>query len=495
MVAAHSTWVRSWYRRRACKLSTISLIGMVALCAVSVAADQPKAPSPSDSTTPSAIPVSGKLLAGCQTAVRFSTHDNWELSVAYNSGAWDKVQTLLDTFLASLPCAGTNAMAHGAASVLFFDLALAPPSLVRVLYDPARADGDPYNLRLTRPTIFDVHLFTDQLTFATSSYSIKPSPNPLVAAVAKVVPLLSQGLLKAPVSVSGARFVEPPVVKPPPPPHVSILVYKIKLPAIAARGTLTIADTGHLAGTFSDDLYHELDRLERDANHPVAVRVNGKLNYAFKANCVGKPETGVGKPETGVGKPEAISCPSALTTALEAATWPPAEADDIQRLYNMYLGLASLTTPVASATQYVVAPLTQVDIGLGTGVIFGTSLNRPVKVDSSKNLVDDQPTTLLTFASLNYHPGGYDETTILPRAGELFRLFGGIALTPNPGVVAGLGYGIPKLRGLAVTAGGGVLLANLLRRGDTVGIPPRTDGKPTRRGALGIWFIGIGYSL
>ena len=480
MVAAHSTWVRSWNRSRACKLSTISLIGMVAFCAVLVAADQTKTASPPDPGTANAIPVSGTPLPGCQTAVRFSTPENWQLSMAYNSGAWTTVQTLLTTYLNRLPCAGANAMAHGAASVLFFDVALVPPSLVRVLYDPARAAGDPYNLRLTGPTIYDVHLFTDDLTFATSSYSIKPSPNPLVAAVAKVVPLLSQGLLKAPVSTAGALkgLTETPVVKT---PQVSILVYKIELAAIADRGTLTIADAGHLPATLSDDLYRELDRLERGASQVNAVRIIGKLDHAFRTCCIGKQEAG--------------ACSLALARELEAEVWPPSEADDVQRIYNMYLGLATLTMPIVISTQYVVAPLTQVDIGLGTGVILGTSLNRPVKVDSSKNLVDDQPTTLLTFASLNYHPGGYDETTILPRASELFRLFGGIALTPNPGVVAGLGYGIPKLRGLAVTAGGGVLLANLLRRGDTVGIPPKTDGKPTRRGALGIWFIGIGYSL
>ena len=161
----------------------------------------------------------------------------------------------------------------------------------------------------------------------------------------------------------------------------------------------------------------------------------------------------------------------------------------------MYTALAGSGPNLTASSQYNVAPLTLIDIGVGTSVVLKTGLNRPVKVDASKNLVNDPPSTLLTFIALNYHPGGFDETTLLPSGRELFRLFGGVALTPNPGVIAGIGYGVPELRGLSVVAGGGVLLSNVLRRGDVIGGPPRTDGRQTFRGGLGVLFVGIGYSL
>lgn len=465
---------------------------MLAVGGVPVILGQP-GPSPaksgaSDTGNTGSIPVSSTLIQDC-TLESFSVLENWQLSAEYNNGQWDPVKERLQKLIGSLKCAGNVRILRGSVSVLFLDVALSPPGLVRVLLQPADVSADPYSLRVSTKKIYDLHLFADARMLATSAYTAKPSPNPLVAAVAKVAGLLSQGLQKAPVSLSRSELLDTDAARRqlPPPKRISVLVYNVQLKEITDRATLTIADVGSLpplssAATRADELHTVLDLIEDQANHETARQANDELYNAFKESCSASP------PQS--------TCASALGKAVQGH-WPSsaAEIDDIQRMYTMYVGLANASIPMTSTTQYAVAPLTRVDIGLGTGVVLTTSLNRPVKVDSSKNLADDQPTTLLTFAALNYHPGGYDETTILPGGRELFRIFGGISLTPNPGLVVGTGYGVRQLRGLAIVGGFGVLLANVLRSGDTVGIMPRNPGSPSRRGAMGILFVGVGYTL
>jgi hypothetical protein len=148
--------------------------------------------------------------------------------------------------------------------------------------------------------------------------------------------------------------------------------------------------------------------------------------------------------------------------------------------------------------KYYLAPSTKVELGLGAALILGTSLNQQVKVDSSKNLVDDTPSTLLTYVGVNWRPWGFDESTAAPRFREAVRVVIGPALTPNPGVVVGVGlspFWWPAFRSFSLQGGYGVLLSNVLRTGDTLGAPPGSSGRPTRRGALGVWFVGIGYGL
>jgi len=153
----------------------------------------------------------------------------------------------------------------------------------------------------------------------------------------------------------------------------------------------------------------------------------------------------------------------------------------------------------ASATgssTYYLAPLTYLEIGLGAAYITRTALNQAAKVDSSMNLVDATPTTLLTYVAANWRPWGYDESVRRRDWRQDFRLAIGPALTPNPGFVFGVGYAPwASLRPISIQAGFGILLVNVLRGGDALGKPPQNPAHPTKRGGLGVWFIGLGYGL
>jgi hypothetical protein len=154
--------------------------------------------------------------------------------------------------------------------------------------------------------------------------------------------------------------------------------------------------------------------------------------------------------------------------------------------------------PSFSEKDYL-APLTYAEIGLGIGLIGATGLHQPAKVDSTtKTLVDDTPSTLLTYVAVNWRPWGFDESRREPTAAEAWRIVIGPALTPNPGVVLGVGWSptfSPVLRSLSIQVGYGVLLANVLRTNDSLGAPPHDSGRQTRRSALGAVFLGVGYGL
>jgi hypothetical protein len=151
---------------------------------------------------------------------------------------------------------------------------------------------------------------------------------------------------------------------------------------------------------------------------------------------------------------------------------------------------------VPGSSTYYLAPLTYLEIGLGAAYITRTALNQAAKVDSSMNLVDATPTTLLTYVAANWRPWGYDESDRRPSFEQDFRIVIGPALTPNPGFVFGVGFApAPSLRPLSIQAGFGILLANVLRSGDTLGKTPQNPAHTTKRGGLGVWFIGLGYGL
>jgi hypothetical protein len=146
-------------------------------------------------------------------------------------------------------------------------------------------------------------------------------------------------------------------------------------------------------------------------------------------------------------------------------------------------------------TKYTYGPGTRWDLGLGAAFPVTTFGNKPVKVDSSKALASDQPTGLLTYAAAYWHWTPYDETAPVATTAEQNKVFVGIALTPDPGLVLGYAWSPAALRSISIHIGGGALLANVLQSGDHIGSEPTRAGHPTRRGALGVAFLGLGYSL
>jgi len=149
--------------------------------------------------------------------------------------------------------------------------------------------------------------------------------------------------------------------------------------------------------------------------------------------------------------------------------------------------------PAALTTAYSLAPLTRIDFSAGTGVILKTGLNTPVKVENGKLVEDTGQTGVLTSLNLNIHLP-YDDSYATPTAEECWRLFAGPVLTPDVGLAAGVGWGFPFLRGVGLEAGYGVLLANVLRKGDQLGQAPTNPKRTSYRGAMGVAFVGLTFT-
>lgn len=168
-------------------------------------------------------------------------------------------------------------------------------------------------------------------------------------------------------------------------------------------------------------------------------------------------------------------------------------ASDFTDLYSTYAGLLTLagatSTASSTPTQYTLGPLTRWAFSLGVGHLTGTFLHNPATA----------PADPATWISLDYHPAKFDETRYSQTVAERFRLFGGIALTPNFGLVAGSGIGL--VRGLTLEGGVGAVLANVVTGPKQSGCTPSEDngfmcaGAPTGRRVLGIVFVGLGYSF
>src|SRR5258708_35700407 len=117
------------------------------------------------------------------------------------------------------------------------------------------------------------------------------------------------------------------------------------------------------------------------------------------------------------------------------------------------------------------------------------------QVSSDKQqFVRNPPSPALTFVAADLHPWLYDETTFSPTPAERFRIFGGIALTPNVGFVAGLG--VEVIRGFTLEGGVASLLGNVLPSGARFNTPVSANTKPqTQRGFSEAPFLAIGYSF
>ena len=219
-------------------------------------------------------------------------------------------------------------------------------------------------------------------------------------------------------------------------------------------------------------------------------------------------------PPGSAAPPDPAICAKALGKAVDDfAHSPPIGALDeerrsaaIERVENLYATYSTLAAPTqltspAPGAQYTMGKLTRFGFSLGLAVLGRSQLNTPAKTvtttqgmggASVTSLAANPPTNPLTFVAVDYHLPRYDETRFSPTLGERFRAYLGVAITPDPGAVAGLGFGI--VRGLAVELGYSVLLENVLARGERLGQPVSVHS-PTPRKGVGALFAGIGYSF
>jgi hypothetical protein len=195
----------------------------------------------------------------------------------------------------------------------------------------------------------------------------------------------------------------------------------------------------------------------------------------------GLPGTEPGASAVAAGPACLIVDDSKLTSS--TSSQPAAIAyGNIAAAYSWLLTQATPPPPAAPApTTYTLGKLTRYAFSLGVAGLLPSNLH---KVPAPSN-------NPLSWVALDIHPFLYDETRFSPDIKERFRGFLGIAATPNIGVVGGLGMGI--YRGLTLEGGYALLLANIENK--TQPIPLPTSGPRTHRGALGAFFVGVGYSL
>jgi hypothetical protein len=464
--------------------------------------------SPSSQT---AFPARADDCAVCTEAQPWKPADNKALSDAFNHNEWDMVQDILFRFLKALQCADIGGgqchvdvhPKHAYFSVLFLNETQRPPALSRVVVhkyqdyarvlDPKHADlPEVYGNRIGDFEVFDLRVLPRGV-LVQSQYQASPSSSALLAQLPSVLAQAAGGLkgAGAPAAAAMIHGIDGGTAGGPTSAANTFLVRRIRVPA-SFKGrpfveipsvTPQVAITDQLL--LSDGLENYIhDSLTTQTPAKLAAFNEGMFkNYNDKTKCKSD------KPPQQcllMGLPD-------LSPFLDDPVFIAGFSD----IFTTYSTLLSMfTAPQSSqslSTQYTFGRLTRWAFSLGIGPILSTDLNVPVKggmsASSTPTLVRDNPTTPLTWIALDYHPWRYDETRYSPTFSERFRFFGGFALTPDAGVVVGAGIGL--VRGLTVEAGYGVLLATVLPRNEQL----NTMNTKTRRGALGVPFVGIGYSF
>jgi hypothetical protein len=375
-----------------------------------------------------------------------------------------------------------------------------PSAYRRVLVNPVPYDEEFQGQRLVErtPYMYDVHLDLDKSGHPTTTYSGAPVSNPIVGSLQKAAPTFAGGLAKD-TWPTGPFKIE--AEEPSEPGRVSVRVYQLKIPPALKRSMITVKETTLVPKDPS--LAEELIRFKE------AVDAIDGTNWKQGTEAI--PMESLIRAEIHIWE-ERSAMFSAFNERLrtiirrrEASQFPEPKVE-FQELNTLAAGLiieAKATfvgqeqvKELFSGTYYFASP-THWQIGAGAAYIAGTSLNQQVKTNNSGVLIDDTPTNLLTYITLNWSLG-YDESSVKPSWREGLRVFAGPALTPEPGGVIGLGlspWWWPACRGFFLQAGYGVVLSNVLRNGDQIGEKPAVSTSPTRHGALGVLFIGFGYGL
>ena len=355
------------------------------------------------------------------------------VSAGYRSGNWAQLKSLVKDIL------GPKAEEMGCSEITLMAILDAPKGSpvdkarvpVRLAFPSKRSD--PFSSRIFGPSLCDVRI-EDAAFDIESSYTAQRIQNPLIGSVSKLASTLVGGIKGA--NLNFPRFERivpgPAPPPPPPPPPLSAVFTKIVAPVSGGGGGGDIAAIERATIQIVDSFTETADHLKERKE---AAEKNGE-------------------------KPPDSKQSSSLTTS------------------------------------YTLTPLTKLTVGLGAGVIADTSLNTPVNIpaDSTKPVTENDLSGLLTFVAVNWQPWGFNESLFSESMAERVRLVTpALIMTPSPGI--GVGAGFELVRGLGIVGGYGVLLTPVLRADDTLGSPSKSPGNPTRRGALGVIFVGVEYSL
>jgi hypothetical protein len=472
------------------------LIAMLALLSSQGTSAASSAPSPSASSSGPTIPLGRAVFATCTRQQPWSSQENYTLSVAYNQGDWSKVQETLRKFVKSLTCA-PKLPEEAYYSIVFLNEGLTAPALSRVLvHDPDPAP-EIYGNRVGRYDVYDLQLLTNFQISVTTIYQATTTPNGAIAQLPSVLAKVAGAAGSVPISsIIPHQPQDFKAVKQlPATPLPSFVFYRVNSPAAFKRGGLATASVAPQVTvtdqlTFSPALQDEvLIGLEIQAQEEDKTGLASSMNKILAKNYLA------------CTKPQQPCSSCNLLSGVPALTANQAHLQEVvQYLNNLNASYAALvalcaspqTPPSPLVTQYTFGNLTRWAFSLGVGYMGSPQHARPAKLDSNNNLVADPPSGAMTFVAADFHPWAYDETTFSPTAAERFRIFSGVALTPDTGFVVGIGESL--IRGLTLEAGYAFLLGNVVPSDAMFGVPANSRTKP-HRGLFRAPFIAIGYSF
>jgi hypothetical protein len=157
-----------------------------------------------------------------------------------------------------------------------------------------------------------------------------------------------------------------------------------------------------------------------------------------------------------------------------------------------------LGTNVASGeTELHNRPPDHISFGFLTAARFGTPHYEVVRARTADDgtLTQDPLPRLISAVIVNWHPLGFhDELISFGSRGNL-KVFTGATISPDFGVVGGLGYS--PIRGLAANVGYAVMWCNAPRPGVPLHepLPPEVSSDPFQSARAGSWFWGLSYSF
>jgi hypothetical protein len=468
------------------------------LVPVGTTADAANASAGSPSAAESAVPVINLPTAVvCRTAIAY---DIDELFRFYEEGPYEAFQALLTTIAQQIGnrrtrsdlCPGPLFSANDRIAFVFVDDHIPEPAIVRVLQGTTPTPG-PGSVRLildqeecdktTYPNtckpgwpLYTVYLFRDTKSPPVeSSYTASPSASPIQAGVNQAVTTIAGGAVTIPAGRKTGVALEPDGTRP-------VLVTRTVVPRDIRWAQIVVTDRANL-GQLVTVTGVEL-RVEW------AIPTSSQVVKDFQAV--------ISKAFQNPAKPTRDDLQTYLTDALKQSQ-DLADATQIERVYQMYaVSLAKHDEDAKIETVYTYGKLTRVTFGLGLGAIVKFNWNQQVKV-SDGTLVADTPNEVVTSVNLYWAVfGGYDETMLKPSCAEsLPRFVAGAVLTPDfggfVGVAVPLGFVLADLRKFTLNGGYALMLATVPAGNAQVG--DSGSMATTRRGALGGWFVTLGYSF
>jgi hypothetical protein len=373
-------------------------------------------------------------------------------------------------------------------------------------------------------SVVEVFVSVNPLATLSSSYLVTPKPNPIVASLPGFVKQFDVGKLL----VVAAREKE----KAHPEARIAVHITKVTFPD--TRASIAIADRIESPGYVDGDkLSSAVKKLQQ--RMPVAVP-----NPKDKDVCVACYQAILA--ETAKRLKDVVS---SQNENKDLKDWSKKEnkeltkvkRDDIEKvlddrwhrlddaLTNAYDGafavggcaslvdrtnpnlavigdletrLHALTTKpelvvVKGTSAYDNLPLTTWDLGLVAAAIL-TSGGSDTRVQVSGNVLSPNPLSgTLTMGVVNWHPIPFDSSQFNMERGEVLRIFGGLIITPDIGVGAGVGCAL--YRGLSLNVGAAWIRVDKLRAGDQIGQPPKDPNHPLATGKRTVTFAGFGYTF